>query len=35
MNRYVHEDESPIPILKIDEALEQKQTSGSPQSARA
>ena len=25
VNRYVHEDESPIPILKIDEALEQKQ----------
>ncbi len=25
VNRYVHEDESQIPILKIDEALEQKQ----------
>jgi methylmalonyl-CoA mutase N-terminal domain/subunit len=25
VNRYVHEDESAIPILKIDEALEQKQ----------
>ncbi len=25
VNRYVHEDESSIPILKIDEALEQKQ----------
>ena len=25
VNRYVHEDESPIPILKIDEALEGKQ----------
>jgi methylmalonyl-CoA mutase N-terminal domain/subunit len=25
VNRYVHSDESPIPILKIDEALEQKQ----------
>ena len=25
VNRYVHEDENPIPILKIDEALEQKQ----------
>jgi methylmalonyl-CoA mutase N-terminal domain/subunit len=25
VNRYVHEDESPIPILKIDEALERKQ----------
>ncbi len=25
VNRYVHEDESPIPILRIDEALEQKQ----------
>ena len=25
MNRYLHEDESPIPILKIDPALEQKQ----------
>ncbi len=25
VNRYLHEDESPIPILKIDPALEQKQ----------
>ncbi len=25
VNRYVHEDENPIPILKIDEALEGKQ----------
>jgi methylmalonyl-CoA mutase N-terminal domain/subunit len=25
VNRYVHEDETPIPILKIDEALERKQ----------
>ena len=25
MNRYVHDDGSSIPILKIDEALEQKQ----------
>src|SRR4249919_346816 len=28
VNRYVHEDESPIPILKIDEALERKQIDG-------
>jgi len=27
VNRYVQDDESPIPILKIDEALEQKQVA--------
>ncbi len=25
VNRYIHEDENPIPILKIDPGLEQKQ----------
>ena len=28
VNRYLHEDENPIPILKIDDALEQKQIDG-------